>query len=62
MRIAYKERTYDYVDRDEMTSHIGKMMERGWVMSSYNEIEGDSTYKYTATFKTGILYNGRNGK
>ena len=62
MRIAYKERIYDYTNRDEMTSHIIDMRERGWVMSSYNEIEEDATYKWTATFKTGILYNGVNGK
>ena len=62
MRIIYKERTYDYVSENEMIKHNLKMIERGWTQTRRNEIEGDAKYKWSATYRTGLFWNGVNGK
>ena len=61
MRISVKERIYDYETNEEMQTHVAVMKERGWTVISTNDMEGDK-WKFTATFRTGILWNGVNGR
>ena len=62
MRITSKERWYDYASKEEFNNHYKEMEQRGWCLIKNCLIEGDEKYKYTACYKTGLLYNGVNGR
>lgn len=61
-RIVDKEITFDYTTAQEMDKHHEEMQERGWVLVRTSEIAGDDKWRFTATYKTGLLYNGVNGR